>query len=423
MHCFATSTKSEAGCSQAARLPSAIQRKAQIGPVDDPFEREADQVADAVTSDRTFGPIGPTGNAVQRKCAQCEEEEEQQTIQRKCAACEAEEKIQRKPAEAAARAVSRGGQPLSEGERAYFEPRFGRDLSAVRIHTGGQAADAATAINARAYTLGSDIAFASGEYAPSSPHGKRLIAHELTHVVQQRSNDNAPIRRTVAATTNCPANTAGAPADPVSELQAADAEAQRMSLGASNVLALEALTFQDPTFGPSYVSAAYRRRFGPPPPAPGGRFRNRFDGRIFATEGPAAAAEMLFLSERFKGLNTFLSGNIRYRCPGTSRVTIGGCFDRCGANDFAWSCTPTDGRAIAICQGYWPLSGPQRAGAIVHESVHMRLNFGGHGSANANQRGRNPECYTSLILDLYRRDASAATQAQFNPADPKCPPV
>ncbi|MGO4839505.1 DUF4157 domain-containing protein, partial [Rhizobiaceae sp. 2RAB30] len=146
-------------------MASPIQRKAQIGPLDDPLEREADRVADAVVGDFPIGVLGqaPVG-AAQRKCAECEAEEE--GIQRKCDMCEAEDRINRKPAEAAAGAVSRGGKPLSSDARAYFEPRFGRDFSGVRIHTGSGAATAADAIHARAYTLGSDIAFARGEYAP-----------------------------------------------------------------------------------------------------------------------------------------------------------------------------------------------------------------------------------------------------------------
>jgi uncharacterized protein DUF4157 len=399
---------------------SSEQAKARIGPIDDPLEREADRVSDVVTGGGAVAPLGRApGGAAQRMCAECEAEE-QETLQRKCAACGHEEQLRMKPAAAA---VADNGTPLSAPARAYFEPRFGRDLSQVRIHTHDRAASAATAINARAYTLGNDIAFASGEYRPSSRSGQRLLAHELAHVVQQGGASDGLIRRTVAANSNCPANLAGAPAAPLDELRTADGEAQRMCLGASNVLVLEALTFRDPTFGPSYVSAAYRRRFGSPAAAPRGRFRNRFDGRTHATEGEAAAAEMLFLSDRLKRQHAFLSGNIRYRCPGTARITVGGCTDRCDTDTLAWTCTPQDARTIAICQGFWGLSGPQRAGAIVHESVHMRLDFIPHGSANLGQRGRNPECYTSMILDLYGQDASATDRPQFNPADPKCPPI
>lgn len=78
-----------------------------------------------------------------------------------------------------------GGEPLAEAVRADFEPRFGVDFSGVRVHKGAQAAEAARAINARAYTTGNDIVFAAGEYAPGTTEGKHLLAHELTHVVQQ----------------------------------------------------------------------------------------------------------------------------------------------------------------------------------------------------------------------------------------------
>ena len=82
-----------------------------------------------------------------------------------------------------------GGQPLSENDRAYFEPRFGRDFSQVRVHADTRGAESARAVNARAYTVGRDVAFESGEYTPGTSEGKKLIAHELTHVVQQSANE------------------------------------------------------------------------------------------------------------------------------------------------------------------------------------------------------------------------------------------
>src|SRR5262249_14151430 len=129
---------------------------------------------------------------------------EEKNIQRKCEDCEKEEKrpVRRKAegaapiashgADAAAAAVSGGGAPLSANMRAYFEPRFGRDLSNVRVHTGGRAAGAAHGINARAYPLGHDIAFAPGEYSPSTHEGRHLLAHELAHVVQQSGPHTSP---------------------------------------------------------------------------------------------------------------------------------------------------------------------------------------------------------------------------------------
>ena len=80
-----------------------------------------------------------------------------------------------------------GGEPLDDGLRSDMEGRFGADFGGVRIHTDGQAAESARAVNAHAYTVGDDIVFAGGRYDPASPSGQRTIAHELTHVVQQRS--------------------------------------------------------------------------------------------------------------------------------------------------------------------------------------------------------------------------------------------
>ncbi|MEZ4734073.1 MAG: DUF4157 domain-containing protein [Caldilineaceae bacterium] len=81
--------------------------------------------------------------------------------------------------------VSSGGQPLPTAARAFFEARFGHDFSRVRVHTDGRAAAAAHAVNALAYTIGHHITFGPGQYQPQSSNGRRLLAHELTHVVQQ----------------------------------------------------------------------------------------------------------------------------------------------------------------------------------------------------------------------------------------------
>jgi hypothetical protein len=77
-----------------------------------------------------------------------------------------------------------GGKPLSAPERAYFEPRFGVDLGGVRVHADAEAARSAQSLDALAYTVGSDVVFGEGQYAPDSPQGRRLLAHELAHVVQ-----------------------------------------------------------------------------------------------------------------------------------------------------------------------------------------------------------------------------------------------
>ena len=88
-----------------------------------------------------------------------------------------------------------GGAPLSAPVREEFEPRFDFDFSRVRIHTGARAHDAARSVAARAFTVGSDIVFAEGEFAPESQDGRVLLAHELAHVVQSASAPPQVFRR------------------------------------------------------------------------------------------------------------------------------------------------------------------------------------------------------------------------------------
>ncbi|RME18715.1 MAG: DUF4157 domain-containing protein, partial [Candidatus Zixiibacteriota bacterium] len=78
-------------------------------------------------------------------------------------------------------ALRPSGRPLDPSTRSFMEARFGHDFSRVRVHADGQAAAAARAVNARAYTLGQDVVFAGGQYAPDTLAGQRLLAHELTH--------------------------------------------------------------------------------------------------------------------------------------------------------------------------------------------------------------------------------------------------
>jgi hypothetical protein len=87
------------------------------------------------------------------------------------------------------------GQPLSEPLKSFFTPRFGYDFSQVRLHTGNHAAETARAVNAKAFTTGSDIVFGSGAYSTDTHEGKRLLAHELSHVIQQNYSGSSNIIR------------------------------------------------------------------------------------------------------------------------------------------------------------------------------------------------------------------------------------
>jgi len=128
-------------------------------------------------------------------------------IQRKCAHCEEEEKLlQKKENGTDSNTIappivhdvinSSAGKPLDTDTRAYMEPRFNYDFSNVKIHDNELAAKSASSINALAYTSGNDIVFNSGQYNTNSDSGKRLLAHELTHVVQQSAEQNV-VRRDI----------------------------------------------------------------------------------------------------------------------------------------------------------------------------------------------------------------------------------
>jgi len=87
--------------------------------------------------------------------------------------------------QAAIDAMRGGGAPLDPTARAFMEPRFGHDFSQVRVHTDTRAATVARSLDALAFTVGNDIAFAPGQYRPGSDEGRALLAHELTHTLQQ----------------------------------------------------------------------------------------------------------------------------------------------------------------------------------------------------------------------------------------------
>lgn len=151
----------------------------------------------AVTQKPAAAKITPIANGIlQRQCA-CGNH----AMGGECAECKDKNGlIQRKPDnESSAGGVppivhevlGSPGQPLDPATRAFFEPRFGYDFSQVRLHTDAKAAQSARALNALAYTVGRNVAFGTGQYAPGTVGGAKLLAHELTHVAQQAAAGRA----------------------------------------------------------------------------------------------------------------------------------------------------------------------------------------------------------------------------------------
>lgn len=106
--------------------------------------------------------------------------------------------------EATLDAQSSGGEPLPESLKEFFEPRIGADLSDVRLHTDQRAAEAAAELDAQAFTHGRDVYFGAGYFEPDSTRGRWLLAHELTHTIQQTKTPGSPDRDPAGADVEAP---------------------------------------------------------------------------------------------------------------------------------------------------------------------------------------------------------------------------
>jgi Domain of unknown function (DUF4157) len=152
---------------------------------DDRLEHDPDRVAGQAMG-RTPAPelsVSAAPSQLSRKCAACEEEAAQ-TLQTKPAG--STEVAERTAPSMVHEVLREHGQPLDRAVQAALEPIFRHDFSAVRVHSDSKAAESAKGVGALAYTVGSDIVFRSGQYSPETKAGRRLLTHELTHVVQQR---------------------------------------------------------------------------------------------------------------------------------------------------------------------------------------------------------------------------------------------
>jgi hypothetical protein len=159
-----------------------MQRKLMVGASNDPLEQEADRVADQVLAAPAHSVVSGTPPHIQRYAGQ------------------ATESTETAPA-SVDRVLANPGKPLEPALRQDMEQRFGYDFSRVRVRSDAVAAQSARDVNAHAYTVGHDIVFGAGKFAPATQEGRRLLAHELTHVVQQ---DNEPALRRTVHRSSCP---------------------------------------------------------------------------------------------------------------------------------------------------------------------------------------------------------------------------
>jgi hypothetical protein len=176
----------------------AIQTKLAIDKSGDEYEREADLVSEQVMriSEPQLQRVCSCGGG----CPKCQTNQTSQKHERlqtsrvgssgggETAVAPIVHEVLRSP-----------GQPMDPASRAFMEPRFGHDFSRVRVHAGELAAESADQIQARAYTVGQHVVFGEGQYAPNTPPGLELIAHELTHVLQQGATGESGVLQRQAA--------------------------------------------------------------------------------------------------------------------------------------------------------------------------------------------------------------------------------
>lgn len=166
--------------------PVQVQPKLAINRPGDKYEQEADWAAEQVIR-------MPEPQAIQD--TEVSEETQVSAINLRCHATNQAEPATVPPI--VHEVLRSPGRPMDPGMRSFMGPRFGHDFSRVRVHTDSKAAESARAVNAQAYTVGRDVLFGAGQYAPGTQTGKSLLAHELTHVVQQSAGASPMLQRAI----------------------------------------------------------------------------------------------------------------------------------------------------------------------------------------------------------------------------------
>jgi hypothetical protein len=319
--------------------PPGVQTKLRIGQPGDVYEREADRVAEQVMRmpDRPLQPTHPPRDEarIQSKVAGPQitpriqpqgQPEEEEAIQSKRAGG-------RTPPtgpdqEARIRASQGGGQRLPDSVRSSFESKFRYDFSRVRIHTDENAARLSSDFNADAFTHGRNVYFGAGRYAPGTSAGRRLLAHELTHVVQQREALQRPVVQRQYR--DCTQPITGR-ADANLRLENGRQRA-RGYIGAA-IRALGAA----PAAGTTYQTALNRHFVAP------------------------SAADRGNISTNYRQMLNLL----------TVPNFICNSQNICGGEQAFW--IPQDD-LIHVCRPFWPLSTTCRAIVLIHEAYHDMTN-------------------------------------------------
>jgi len=359
-----THSHGEAECSACARK----QRQFATGPVHDALEREADRVADRVMS----GPTSARGIAAP-------------AIQRYASGHAASAEVP----DSVGHALAGAGVPLPADVRQPMEERFGHDFSTVRVHTDAMARQSARDVDAQAYTVGHDVVFAAGRYAPHTREGRHLLAHELTHVVQQaqgtrlqRKDDKSkPADKDKAA----PANFKGCNDDRKKLVESAIQRASE--------LAARALVALNREFPMSWEGTAMNKHFGSLP-----------------------SSDLDIVKDRFKRAQGEAASKIYTCAPKDVKASEGGkILDPCAEAE-------CPGNKITVYPQFGSETCKDAGAILLHEVIH---NLGGCGDTDVKDKSYptlHPED-NAYSYEHYAVDVAAGPKAPdtLKKRDPKAP--
>lgn len=325
------------------------------------------------------------------------------------------------------------GRALPPTVRAFMEHGFGTDFGAVRVHADRQAAQSAEQLNAVAYTVGQDVFFNHGQYQPNTQGGRRLLAHELAHVVQQRGGmSSATPSREISepgdpeervADRVADAIVAGQPprdlaswslkagprpssATPTLRIQRVVNDAKVgcrttgiPSLGISGpdaVAQLAAVNTEAILMAGSAQSSLFVERLvGPSDP----NFATILQEELgLDITNAAHRAHMEIVERRFDLMSRVLESDFTgYTCIGAAQVTVGACptGDCCTGTTRACSCPGAS--HIVLCRPWWTGDVHQRPGTLIHEAFHIYFGFIGDFT---NSRLSDAHCYTGFVERL-----------------------
>lgn len=351
------------------KLNKPLQTKLKIGDANDRYEQEADRVAEQVMQ------MPSPKNREANEYSQAKPFVQRCVSNSQSGAAEVPPIVHE--------VLHTAGQPLDQAARDFMEPRFDNDFSRIRVHSDAKAAKSTNAVNAIAYTVGKHLVFNTGQYAPQKSEGRKLLAHELTHVVQQGAHVPSPSTRAMARLQRLGANP-GCTTDQSDTIHQAIFNARGWLNKAIPQLEASPLSKR--------ARSSLRRNFGP-------------------TYGVPANASLIAgrLRTGYSEIST-----IPFRCRGAGDAFCGRASPPCG-----YAHAGAGGHAATICNGtlnpgtHWIF----QAGCTLHESFHAAFSrfttandrySGWHGrsSSSADYPGTgigpllNADSYTTLAMDL-----------------------